>query len=116
MQEILEIIRNCEGKKSFVSQELGIPLDQLEQLCQESSEIKEEFDSISQFKTQLLTDLLDLRVQYGVALGEHWAIDQATKSTEDMNITINNIQYNTEEIMKEKGIPIPEIDTADLDE
>lgn len=79
MQEILETIRSCHGKKSFVSRELGISLKQLEQLCSESEEIKEEFDTINEFRSQVVRDVLDLRIQYGVAMGEQWAIEQLTK-------------------------------------
>jgi len=79
MQQILDIIRSCQGKKSFVSRELGISLKQLEQLCQESEEIKDEFDTINEFRSQVVRDVLDLRIQYGVALGEQWAIEQLTK-------------------------------------
>ena len=83
MQEVLEIIRNCHGKKSFVSRELGISLEQLEQLCQDSEEVREEFNSVNEFRRQIIKDLLDLRIQYGVALGEQWAIEQLTKQNVD---------------------------------
>jgi len=79
MQQILEIIRSCQGKKAFVSRELGISLKQLEQLCLECEEIQEEFDTINDFRSQAVRDMLDLRIQYGVAMGELWAIEQLTK-------------------------------------
>ena len=79
MDELIQIIKEFDGKRSFICKQLGITLKDLDKLCEGNPEIAEAFDLIQNEETIFNEDLFDTQLKFGLVMGGPWALNHIAK-------------------------------------